>query len=136
MSLADGVTCKSFRGATGGTEYFLAVRPAGRGNLDEQILEIEQRYEQAQRSLRLDGGTCIFRRLFVSDVINQAGAIRSNSLCRSESGDPVAVSLVEQPPLPGLKIAMLAYHIANGGPLEKRFVTPHSVLVEKKRQPK
>ncbi len=53
----------------------------------------------------LKGGTTVFKRYFLSDAANQADLLQAYCL---ESPDG-AVSIVEQPPLDGTKIALWAY---------------------------
>lgn len=122
---------KSFGGARGGAEHFISVHADGDLDLAAQIAQIEDRYAAARRALHLGEDTAIFRRLFISDAMNQAGAVRDSALFRSTPGNPVAVSLVQQPPLPGAKIALLAYHIADDATLTKRRLSKNNLLVEK-----
>lgn len=122
---------KSFWGAKGGAEHFISVNADGDLDLAAQIAQIEGRYAAARRALGLAEETAIFRRLFISDVMNQAAVVRDSALFRSTPDNPVAVSLVQQPPLPGAKIALLAYHIADDATLTKRRVSKNNLLVEK-----
>lgn len=85
----------------------------------------------ARVGLGLADETAIFRRIFVSDMMNQASTIRASALVRAMPDSPVAVSLVQQPPLPGAKIALLAYHIDDDATVSKRRLSNHDLLVEK-----
>ena len=89
------------------------------------------RYAEARQALRLAPDSAVFRRLFVSDVMNQAAPVRESRLFAAPEDGPVAVSIVQQPPLPGAKLALLAYHIAGGAPLAKRRLAQNHLLVEK-----
>ena len=104
------------------------------GDLDltAQIAQIEDRYKAARRALGLGEESAIFRRLFISDVMNQAAEVRNSTLFRSTPDNPVAVSLVQQPPLPDSKIALLAYHISGDPTLTKRCLSKNNLLVEKR----
>jgi hypothetical protein len=73
----------------------------------------------------------VFRHLFLSDIINQAAAVGESSLVAGPHNDPVAVSMVQQAPLSGEKIAMLAYHVDGPDPVTKRRLSPHHMIVEK-----
>ncbi len=59
------------------------------------------------------------------------------SRCRSQlsvhrhPANPVAVSIVQQPPLSGVKIAVLAYHVDSAEPFVKQRVSAHYVSFEK-----
>jgi hypothetical protein len=78
---------------------------------EEQIAFVQRRYAEAMRSLGLSPCTAVFRRLFLSDALNQAARIRACGLADNGPEDPVAVSIVQQPPLPDSKLALFAYHI-------------------------
>lgn len=125
-----GIASRSFRSEHGAAEHFITIEaPAGRG-FEEQLRLVEQRYAAARENLGLAPESAVFRRVFVSDVLNQAAPVRSSSLYGTEAEGPVPVSIVQQPPLPGAKLALLAYHIAGDG-VTKRRISPHHVLVEK-----
>lgn len=130
MTLA-GVIYKSFRGTTGGAEHFISVVPEGEGDLAQQIADVELRYSMTLHGMGLKEDTAVFRRLFASDVINQAETLRSSSLYRTTPDEPAAVSLVQQPPLPGRKVALLAYHLDAATPYEKERLSANAVLVRK-----
>jgi enamine deaminase RidA (YjgF/YER057c/UK114 family) len=123
---------KSFRGQLGGDEHYISLTADGEGDFTSQIRKIEHRYSDALRSLDLDPETAIFRRLFVSDSMNQASLLDASALARSTVDNPVAVSLVQQPPLPGAKLALLAYHISGDQSVRKNQLSTHEILIEKK----
>ncbi len=126
-----GIAGKSFFGRRGGAEHFFAVGADGGLGLDAQIALIEGRYAQALRARGLAPETAVFRRLFVSDALNQIAAVRESGLAREPSGSPVAVSIVQQPPLPGGKIALLAYHLDDPGRIAKHRLADKHLLIEK-----
>lgn len=128
---SEGFCCKSFRGATGNGEHFIAVQ--GRAGLDlgGEIDLVERRYAEAQRALGLEPASAVFRRIFVSDILNQFARVRDSGLVRQTDDDPVAVSVVQQPPLPGAKVALLAYHIDGDARIAKRRLKPKHLLVER-----
>ena len=127
---SDGIATKSFRGPLGGTEHFIALTADGERDLPGQIAEIEERYAAALDALALPEESAVFRRLFISDAMNQAETVRASELVQSAPGNPVAISLIQQPPLPGAKLALLAYHLS-GSTIRKRRLSEHDVLVEK-----
>ena len=131
MHAGREIASKSFRGANGEAEHFITVSAPEGLDLNEQIEVIQQRYAEAQAALGLEPETAIFRRLFLSDVLNQTVAIRSSGLIDEPPSNPVAVSIVQQPPLPGSKVALLAYHIESRKRLSKHRLSPHDLLVEK-----
>lgn len=120
---------KSFSG-TGGIEHFIAVTAPADLHDGDQITAVQERYAEVTRSLDLTPETAVFRRLFASDLVNQADGLRAGPLAANRTGGPVAISLVQQPPLPGAKLALLAYHIA-GAPITKRRLAPKHLLVRK-----
>lgn len=115
----------------GGAEHFIAVTAPAELGLGQQIAFVADRYRAAQAEAGLDPETAVFRRIYLSDALNQAAAVRESALVRGPQDSPVAVSLVEQPPLLGAKIAMLAYHIDSADPVVKRQLAPHHLIVEK-----
>jgi enamine deaminase RidA (YjgF/YER057c/UK114 family) len=122
---------RSFRGAGGCSEHFISVTPDGDLDLAGQIVQIGGLYDGVQRDVGLRPESAICRRLFVSDVINQAGMVRASPLAAETSGNPVAVSLVQQMPMAGAKLALLAYHAEGGGNGTKRRLSAHDMLVER-----
>lgn len=84
-----------------------------------QVACVRERYREAQKQLGLTPATAVFQRIFLSDVLNQAAFVRDSGVF----DDSVAVSIVQQPPLPGAKIALLAYHIVSPDPLANRLAS-------------
>jgi enamine deaminase RidA (YjgF/YER057c/UK114 family) len=126
----DGLAFSSFRGTSGKAEHTITIEAPGDISLPRQIDTIAQRYAEALQTLRLPPETAVFRRIYLSDAANQAALVQHSSLCQEPFDSPVAVSLVQQPPLPDGKVALLAYHLESPGTIAKRFVAPGHVLVE------
>lgn len=126
-----GLAVRSFSGASGDAEHYLTIEAPPDLSLTRQIDAIAQRYAEAMQALRLSPETAVFRRIYLSDAPNQAAQVRQSRLFQEAADNPVAVSLVQQPPLPGGKVAMLAYHVESAAPMRKRHVMPGHVLVEK-----
>ena len=123
-----GVDIRSFRGAQGGCEHFITIDAPADMDFSGQVKVIEARYAQALLMLGLDADTAIFRRIFLSDSVNQIALLQDRELvCDAD----VAVSVIQQPPLTGAKIAMLAYHLDDRAPIAKRRLSPKHLLVEK-----
>ncbi len=78
----------------------------------------------------LTPGSAIFRRIFLSDAMNQAERVRVSELMSAPDEGPVAVSIVQQPPAHGAKIALLAYHVERNAPPLKRTLGHHHTLIE------
>lgn len=128
---ADNASARrSFRG-TGGAEHFISVAAPAHLNFADQIDFIGKRYAEARQAMGLAPETATFRRVFLSDVMNQAAMVRNSRLFGEPAEGPVAVSIVQQPPLPGSKIALLAYHVESETPVVKRRLSPKHLLIEK-----
>ena len=125
------IASRSFRGASAGSEHFISAESPANLALGEQIEIVQERYAEAIKSLGLAPETAIFRRIFLSDVLNQAAMVRDSSLVMETPDNPVAVSIVQQPPLSGAKIALLAYHIESQGHFTKQRIAPKHMLFEK-----
>jgi enamine deaminase RidA (YjgF/YER057c/UK114 family) len=122
---------RSFSGRNGGTEHFIAVEPLDNGDFACQLESLTRRYTDAVRACGLSPETAIFRRILLSDVLNQEAAVRASRLVADPAAGPVAVSLVQQPPLPAGKIALLAYHIDGDASIAKHRLSPRLLEVRK-----
>jgi enamine deaminase RidA (YjgF/YER057c/UK114 family) len=122
---------RSFRGSGGGAEHYITLEPPPDLSLAAQIRYLERRYAEALADLGLAPDSAVFRRLYLSDAPNQAEAVRASRLFDDPDAGPVAVSIVQQPPLPNAKVALLAYHLDDGGPLRKQAIAPSHLLVTK-----
>ncbi len=131
MDVNAGIAHKRFQGATGGAEHFISVHAPHTLGFDEQVRLVQERYAAAQKNLGLASETAIFRRIFLSDAVNQAAQVRETDLVRDTPDNPVAVSIVEQQPLPASKIALLAYHVESLDRLAKQRLSARHVLVKK-----
>lgn len=127
----DGISSRSFFGTNGEAEHFITVQPAAAQPLGEQIDCLERRYARARRLLGLAPETAVFRRIFVSDVLNQCSAVGESALAGTRLEGPVAISMVQQPPLPGAKVALLAYHVDGRRQITKRRLSANHIIVEK-----
>jgi enamine deaminase RidA (YjgF/YER057c/UK114 family) len=130
MQHEQGIASRSFRSEHGAAEHFICVEAPAGLSFTDQLRRVEERYAEARESLSLAPQSAVFRRVFVSDVMNQAAPVRASGLYGTEAEGPVPVSIVQQPPLPGAKLALLAYHIDDEG-VTKRRISPHHVLMEK-----
>jgi len=123
-------SCRSFHGASGGSEHYICIEARAGGSFHEQLEFVQERYREIRKDLGLAPETAVFRRVFLSDVLNQAEAVRQSPLVE----DDVAVSIVQQLPLPDTKIALLAHHIVDKTPLAKERLSPRHLLVTKNGQ--
>ncbi len=127
----SAITIKSFAGRTGGAEHYITVEPSEGGDFASQLDSVTRQYADAVRARGLAPESAIFRRILVSDGLNQAEAVMASPLVTDPAAGPVAVSLVQQPPLPGHKIALLAYHVDGDASLVKRRLSPQHMVVDK-----
>lgn len=131
MNGNEGIATRSFRGGLGEAEHFICIEAPAELDLAGQIDAVERRYAAARQSLDLPPESAVFRRIFVSDAMNQATPVRESRLYAADEEGPVAVSLVQQPPLPEAKLALLAYHIEGGAPLEKERLAQKHLLIRR-----
>lgn len=131
MTERNGFASRSFRGAGGDAEHYISVEAPPGLDLAAQLDALARRYAEAAESLRLTTETAIFRRIYVSDAANQDAAVRASRLFEEPTETPAAVSIVQQPPMQGAKVAMLAYHLESHAPVVKRRLAPGHLLVEK-----
>jgi len=131
MSTDKQFSCRSFRGPSGDAEHFISITAPENLVFEEQLNALHARYAEAQEALGLKHETAVFRRFFVSDAINQAPALYKSPLFAESEENPLAVSLVQQPPLPSSKIALLAYHIESKSPVRKKRLSRHHMMMEK-----
>ncbi|MHB9131232.1 MAG: Rid family hydrolase [Armatimonadota bacterium] len=112
------VSVSHFRGHSGVEEYHLMVRPTAYADIATQAAWVNSAYLLACASLGLEADTGVFRRVFCSDLPNQAAALKTDLGDLDES---CAVSWVSQPPVPPAKVALWAYHVNEPGEtLDKR----------------
>lgn len=100
------IQLSSFNTEDGVTEYqalFSVTDPSL--PFSEQLQSLQQAYTYMTRSILADNAIAVFRRYFLSDATNQADLVMAweceNSFC--------ALSIVQQAPLNGSKIAMWTY---------------------------
>ena len=114
----------------GAVEAHLCVLPGPGGtDFSEQLLELTGAYESALRALDLPAQSVLFRRFFLSDTANQEEALLASPLARSTPANPLAVSVVEQPPLPEGRIALWAWHLHDRGKGPVKHGRPGGLLL-------
>ncbi len=122
LNRPDGASAhvSRFAVAGGAEEVHLHVLPGEGPSFEQQLGSLEAMYAAALGELRLDASTAVFRRVFLSDAANQEQRLRLSELGARDGGNPVALSIIEQPPLPELKVALWAYHVRGPHRLDKR----------------
>jgi enamine deaminase RidA (YjgF/YER057c/UK114 family) len=105
------------------------LAPRGARDFGAELAAIAKGYRAALASLGLALDTVVFRRVFLSDSANQLPqASAAWPMHPHPEEGPVALSIVEQPPLPGQRIALWAYHIRDPRGLSKRGAPDGLVL--------
>ena len=123
----DRSLSRSFRTIGATSEHFLSIRPSTETvSFEEQLDSIQQCYREMLKALTLEPETAIFRRIFVSDILNQMATLRDSGLLDDSTG----TSIVQQAPLPHAKIQMLAYHLESPHPMTRHRLSPNHLLVE------
>jgi len=107
------------------------IEAPSEGGFDAQLEGLEERYAMTLRQRGLSSETAIFRRFFLSDILNQADTLCDSALIEEIADNPVSTSIIQQLPLSGAKIAILAYHIGSADPVEKEFIGPRHMLLRK-----
>ncbi len=131
MSTIKDVSHRSFRSKNGDAEHFMTITAPANLTMDEQIAFLHERHTEAMKTLGLKQTSTIFKRFFVSDAINGSYKVYRSPLFADTRANPIAITLVQQPPLPLTRIAMFAYHIETSDTLIKERFSPHHVIVEK-----
>lgn len=119
--LPDGVSVSRFTGLNGSVEYHLTIQAPAGLPFDAQLEQLISRYHDALHMLHLAPHTAVFRRAFLSDARNQSQQVLHSPLNSLTKDNPVALSIVQQAPLSGAKIALLAYHIDSLQPYDKQL---------------
>ncbi len=126
---APGVRWSRFAGDGGEHEFFFAIESDSAGSFQDQLRSAKERYRGALADAHLTPESAVFRRIFISDAVNQSPLLREFPIA-DEPGNATAQSVVGQSPLGGGKVSMLAYHLAGLGRVAKRRVGPNHLLIE------
>lgn len=125
------VASKSFCTEAGGAEHVIIVEPQEGGDFRAEEASVAEGYRCALEELGLSPESAVFRRIYLSDVFGQARKLYGGGLLPRPGEDPVAISRIEQPPLPGAKLALFAYHVTDPLGVRKRRIGRGQMLVEK-----
>ena len=115
------ILVSKFEGRRSGDEFHIVVKDGVASDIDDALSDIGDAYDHALKTLGLSFCTAVFRRLFVSDFVNQRDAIEASRLAKGpEEEGPVCLSAVEQPPLPHNRVSLWAYHIGDCDTADKQ----------------
>lgn len=116
-----------FSGSGDVSEFHYMLRPVRYAPLVDQLDWIEAALDSALFDAGLSRGNIAFRRLFCSDLPNQACELAA----RGYSGTDSAISLVDQPPQPPAKVSLWVYCISDPQRDLERRRSGNSFLVER-----
>lgn len=109
FTLGDSVRGSSFRTAEGAGEWYFAVHTPGRSDFVRELEELAGAYRAALESQGLNGDDAVFTRFYLGDIANQQEPLlRSPVYALASRG---AVSVIQQPPLNGGSVSLLAWHV-------------------------
>ena len=131
VPLRAAVQSKSFCTETGGAEHIIVVEPRERGDFAIEQAAVAAGYSRALDELGLQPESAVFRRIYLSEMPSQAEKLKDGGLLPRPNEDPVAISRVQQPPLTGAKVALLAYHVTDPAGVWKQRIGRGQLLVKK-----
>ena len=83
-------------------EYNLIVTPKAGGTIDDQLLSLKEALGNFMTEIGSNQDSVVFQRFFVSDFTNQSEILKNTDVF----GCDCAVSIVQQSPLSGIKVAL------------------------------
>jgi len=89
-------------------------------NAETQYQLLEDASQRLTDLFRMKGCTLVWKRFFVSDVINQAIYLKAT--------ENEALSIIQQPPLNGSKVSVLLYFVEN---VQLKTETDHTVVMKR-----
>jgi len=116
------VDASEFVGSKGIKEVHIMVKPQGNGGFSGQMEALAEAWNRRINELGMGAGSIVLKRYFMSDLVNQYPVFKAKNkdLTKEEEGD-FAISLVEQPPLPGNKLVLWAYHIVDEANIARKY---------------
>lgn len=98
---------------TDSIEYYIVFTSLNNNDtFEEQLKTIEKSYNKIIEQLDLKTNSCISKRFFVSDLLNQVDILNQIGFSsKTKKSEPCAISFIEQPPLSSGKVVLISYHI-------------------------
>ena len=119
----------------GAGEFFLTVSTDEKASFQGELDALNDSYAAALGEHGLNDSTLVFSRFFVSDIVNLKNTLEESGIYRRAGNG--AVSVIQQAPVEGGSVSLLAYHIKSGdGALKKTALSydneswQHGLLVE------
>jgi len=119
--LDERTSVSRFSTATGADEYFIVTGCRSEGSFSDAVSDLHHSYIEALRQLGLSSATQIFCRFYVSDIANQKDGLLASAIW--EMATSGAYSVVQQCPLNGGHVQLLAYHVKGDSPLCKTRIS-------------
>ncbi len=111
-------------------EFHVCIEAPPTGSFEEQLASVEASRTVAMVEHGLDENSAVFRRVFLSDAANQQELLSCSVLGQSNTASPLAISVIEQPPLDGRRLSLWEYHVRGKTPLIKRCI-PSGVAIDR-----
>jgi len=92
-------------------EHHLVIKPLCNSNFDTQLTNIANAFNEFLCAQVISDPAAIFMRFFVSDYANQSDIVQKIKQHPCGKRKELAISVVQQPPLPNAKVALWAYII-------------------------
>ncbi|HMA64007.1 MAG: Rid family hydrolase [Fibrobacterota bacterium] len=102
------VNCSTYANDSGCAEYYLVCKSCDELTFEEALDDLYDAYIESIEDIGLDETTLQFTRIYVSDISNEYGRLRSSRIYKYLCNG--AVSVVEQSPVFG-PVSMLSYHM-------------------------
>ncbi|MFC1538368.1 Rid family hydrolase [Candidatus Latescibacterota bacterium] len=93
----------------GAGEFFLTVSSDEKKSFHGELDALYDSYLSALKEYGLSDDTVVFSKFFVSDIANQNNTLENSKIYQSTRNG--AVSVIQQPPVDGSSVCLLAYHI-------------------------
>ncbi len=120
MAKKQYVQVKIFFSQSKEDESFIIVKSKQGISFKDQIKMIEHEYYNVLKTYDIDEDSVVFRKFFLSDIVNQIDEIKQSRLYGEPNNDvKVAVSTIQQTPLDSVRITMFAYHVSSKKSIQK-----------------
>ncbi len=126
------VQYRGFVSSSHENEHFFLVDAQPGQSFEMQLEMVEKQYRNALAERNLPEDSIIYRRFFLSDAANQLEILKQSPLYSDPSNRiRAAVSVIQQPPVNGSKIALYAYHVDSKKGMEKIPTKDQCLLVKR-----
>jgi enamine deaminase RidA (YjgF/YER057c/UK114 family) len=110
VSIDDFTRSSTFSVAGACDESFISIATPEGLSFSAALADLTIRYASALDRMGLSDSTAVFCRVFLSDILNQKSALLPSALCGRLRAS-CALSIIEQKPIGGGQLSLLAYHL-------------------------